>query len=531
MKQDLTKLFNSNWFFLTLVGYAFVLPLSPALVSVMGGVVLFTSIVEDSWENKTERFRSNLWMLAIPAIFGIYLFSSLLSGFNNNAIYELKKTMFWFVLPMAFMLGKKLNTKQVRVVFYTFTIAVGISVLVALVRWFILSKAGSFAVHKVGLISHIRFSFQLILAFWFLILVIKENAGKQNIKLTIGFGVASLITVFFLFFQQSLTGIVVFLVSVAFYILHIILSRNKTKAFVNVTVLLIVLILPVFYIYSVVNSFYNIEEIDEETLPRTTKQGNLYSHDVNNPMVENGKYVYLFVCANEMKKEWNKISTLKYDSLGNNGFPVHSTLVRYMTSKGLKKDAEGVKQLTPKDIENIENGMANIVYQKRFSLHPRIYQTVWEYYVYSYTGNPSYQSFSQRIEYAKAAITVIKENIWFGVGTGSSREAFSLAFQKNNSQLNESLYASSHNQYLNYLVKFGLIGFLLILFLLIYPLIKTKAYKNDLFLILLVFMLVANLADSNFESHMGSSFFVFFYCLLCMAGQNDFIGLKKNEKY
>ena len=51
-----------------------------------------------------------------------------------------------------------------------------------------------------------------------------------------------------------------------------------------------------------------------------------------------------------------------------------------------------------------------------------------------------------------------------------------------------------------------------ILFLLLFPVVKTKSYNDPLFLVFLVFMFFANFADSNFESHMGSSFFVFFYC-------------------
>jgi hypothetical protein len=245
--------------------------------------------------------------------------------------------------------------------------------------------------------------------------------------------------------------------------------------------------------------------------------------------VENGHYTYLYVCHDEMRIEWNKVSNIKYDDIRPNGFPLYATLIRYLTSKGLRKDADGVKSLTQQDIQNIENGISNVIFQnKKYSLYPRIYQTVWEFYMYSQTGDPSYQSFSQRIEYTKAAISIIKNNFWFGVGAGNWKEEFKNTYIANNSKLEEGLYASSHNQYLNYMVKFGFAGFLVIMFFIIYPVLKSRSYNDLLFLIFLVFMFFANFADSNFESHMGSSFFIFFYCLFVILPGESYLKLSDN---
>ena len=301
---------------------------------------------------------------------------------------------------------------------------------------------------------------------------------------------------------------------------------NKKFRVVLIGLSLVILSLPVFYVVSVVNSFYNIEEIEEDVITKNTIYGNTYSHDFQNLMVENGHYVGLFVCTIEMRNEWNKLSDYKYDSIGTNGYQVSLTLIRYLTSKGLKKDAAGVLSLNEQDIKNVECGIANVIFQKKkYSLYPRLYQTIWEYYVYRNTGNANHQSFSQRIEFAKAAISIIKENFWFGVGTGNWKAEFKKAYIKNGSKLRENLYASSHNQYLNYMVKFGVLGFLLILFFIVYPIIKSRAFTDPLFLLFLVFLFFANFADSNFESHMGSSFFVFFYCLFLMNGDENYLEL------
>jgi hypothetical protein len=71
----------------------------------------------------------------------------------------------------------------------------------------------------------------------------------------------------------------------------------------------------------------------------------------------------------------------------------------------------------------------------------------------------------------------------------------------------------SHNQYLNYMVKFGLIGFFWIMFALIAPVFIEKQQRNVVLILFLVAIAAANLGDSNLETHMGLSFFILFYSL------------------
>ena len=81
------------------------------------------------------------------------------------------------------------------------------------------------------------------------------------------------------------------------------------------------------------------------------------------------------------------------------------------------------------------------------------------------------------------------------------------------SKLKVENYGPSHNQYLNYIVKFGFLGFIWIMFVLIYPIIKGKKYQNEMFVLFLVSMFISNFGDANWETHMGLPFFIFFYCL------------------
>ena len=528
MNKLLPKKIDFSWFFVSLLCFIVVLPFSQALVSIFGGVILFIALAEGSLKSKIARFNDNKVLLFIPAIFLIYFISFIVFYKNGNSFYDLQKSLFFFIIPLAFILGKPLNNFQKRFLFFAFALAIFVATVVALINWYLTSDTINFAVHKISLISHIRFSFQLILIFWFLIIFVQKNGRNLSLRNKIGLLTLAIYFIWFLFFQQSLTGLFAFGASVIFYTGYLILQIQKRYRILFLSFLAVAVLIPVLYVSWIAYSFYDIENVNKESIDKTTSQGNYYEHDFENKAVENGHYTYLYICHDEMRSEWNKISVIKYDDIRPNGYPLYSTLIRYLTSKGLRKDADGIKSLTKKDIQNVENGISNVIFQnKKYSLYPRIYQTIWEFYMYSETGDPSYQSFSQRIEYAKAAVTIIKNHFWFGVGAGNWREEFRNAYISSNSKLEKELYASSHNQYLNYMVKFGFIGLLVIMIFIVYPIIKTKSYTDPLFLVFLVFMFFANFADSNFESHMGSSFFIFFYCLFIIPPKDLYLYLSQ----
>ncbi|PIF05342.1 MAG: hypothetical protein CSA36_07085 [Draconibacterium sp.] len=515
-----------NWFFIAALLFAVVLPFSHAMVSILAGVLLFTAIWEDSWKNKLARLNKNRVLFFIPGIFLIYLISSVLTVKPGEPWYDLQKTLFYLVIPLAFIIGKPFTDYQQRKLLFAFSFSVMLSIFTSLVRWLVLPDSAGFSMHEISLVSHIRFSFQLILGFWFLIFFFQLNCNNLLPKYRIVVLLSAVVFLLFLFFQQSLTGLIAFGASLLLYSVYHVFQLKLIKRYAFLIFVLLVIAVPVVYLVRTINNFYNIEKVSEEALDKTTIRGNPYLHDLDNPMVENGHYVFIYLCEDEMRNEWNNLSTLKYDSLAGNGYPVSASLIRYLTSKGLRKDADGVLALSEKDRRNIEMGMANVIFsRKEYSLYPRIYQTIWEYYMFSKTGDPNYQSFSQRIVFSHAAIEIIKENFWFGVGAGNWKEAFNQVFTKEYLSLKEDLYASSHNQYLNYMVKFGILGFLAIMFFIVYPVVISRKYVDHLFILFLVSLFFANFADSNFEAHMGSSFFLFFYSFFMKSGKTTYLKL------
>ncbi len=388
--------------------------------------------------------------------------------------------------------------------------------MVAAFRLLVFEQPGISGFRDIIPVSHIRFSFQLnlaiILTAWFL-------WSKTRLPV-IGYKPVLLITllawfIFFLLLLKSITGMVAFLGTATLGLLLLILHQKSwlRKGFF-LFLLLAMAAIPLVYVGKVWNDFYSIEEPDPDKVDRVTLSGNPYSFDFSSREKENGHWVNLYVCEEEMRQEWNKISRIKYDETDGGGYTCSSTLIRYLTGKGLRKDSVGISQLTPADIRAIEKGIANPIYVGRsFSLYPRIYETIWELDRYSRSGNPNDQSFSQRIEFVKASLLLIKKNPWFGIGTGNWKINYAEAYREMNSQLTADNQGPSHNQYLNYLVKFGITGFLYIMAALLIPVFREGHRRNLTFWFFLVSIGFANFGDANLETHMGLSFFCFFYAL------------------
>ncbi|RYA24898.1 polymerase [Malaciobacter halophilus] len=105
-----------------------------------------------------------------------------------------------------------------------------------------------------------------------------------------------------------------------------------------------------------------------------------------------------------------------------------------------------------------------------------------------------------RIGFTKYSIDVIKENILFGVGTGDHMDKVREKLPLKHEYI--SRLSSPHNIYIQILLQFGIIGFLIFLYLFytIFSYTKIEKYKKDIMIIVtssaLIFMLPGNFIGS-----------------------------------
>ena len=114
----------------------------------------------------------------------------------------------------------------------------------------------------------------------------------------------------------------------------------------------------------------------------------------------------------------------------------------------------------------------------------------------------------------KANWQAIKKQPIFGYGTGDVKAQLIKEYQaQNNKRAVEHNY-NSHNQYLQTTVATGLIGFLALLLIVLFPVYDGYRNKNVIFFLLGSLMFVNLLVESMFERQAGIMFYAFFLSFL-----------------
>jgi hypothetical protein len=227
--------------------------------------------------------------------------------------------------------------------------------------------------------------------------------------------------------------------------------------------------------------------------------------------------VWLYICRKELKQEWKKRSTLDYEGMDKKGQPIKGTLIRYLTSCGYRKDSVGVSKLNAEDIKMIEKGFTNRIYKKKLSLYPRLYELFWEVESYIRYGNPSGHSFTQRIEYIKNAIGVIKRHFWLGTGIGDVNDEIKWQYKHDNSVLDQKWQLRAHNQFVTFFLTFGLIGFLMLISTFVITLITEKSNIDFITYTFLLIVMLSMLNEDTLETQAGLNFFALFFSIFIFS--------------
>lgn len=318
---------------------------------------------------------------------------------------------------------------------------------------------------------------------------------------------------------ESLSGYVILAATIIVSVVYAFLHWQKSKSWrvaVGVGALAIAAVVVGLSIHFV-KPLVEVEPVDFSTLEKKTALGNYYWHDtVHNP-VEDGKFVGLYYCRKELQETWPQRSDLPFEGTTLNGENLEATLARYLTSRDLRKDAEGLMTLTDEDIRNIEQGIPNYNNLQHPGIRARLSSTLFEYNLYRRYNNPNGGSLSQRIEFTRASFHLIGQHPLFGVGIGDVPQAFSRAYDEIRSPLNEEFRFRAHNQYLAIAVAFGLLGLTFFLFVLLYPYCSSIRHRTYLYTVFLVIILLSMFPEDTLETQAGTSMFAFFEGVLAVV--------------
>ncbi|MGL4596533.1 MAG: O-antigen ligase family protein [Bacteroidia bacterium] len=340
------------------------------------------------------------------------------------------------------------------------------------------------------------------------------------VRIKFGLGIFAVWFIFFLVYMQSLTGLVV-LVTGGFILLVVlsIVHTRKKIAWALLGLFIISALIIGKQIKTQYDLFYNTASVDWDHLEQKTKRGNSYTYDRTYPMLENGNLVLIYVCEEELREGWNQRSAINFDTGKNTrGNLISHASIRYLASKGLRKDAEGLAQLTAADIKAIEEGSTNANEPNMSRIDRRLYQVFWEAYHYEIGGNPSGNSVTMRLDLGKNAYAMVKEKIWLGYGTGASEFAYRTHYEKHGTGLDkEWQWLHPHNQFLSVALTLGVPALLFFLFSLIYPAMFANRWRNFMYLSFFLVAVLSFFDDDTLETQQGATFYAFFNAVLLFA--------------
>jgi hypothetical protein len=491
------------------------LPLSKFGMSLAQFFIAGSWLMSGDFRGKLKSFVANKTALVLSSLFLLHVLGLLWTSDFEYAFKDLRIKLPLLLMPFLLATSPPLSKKQFDYLLMAVIGGVTVSTFISMfVYWGLTDKP----VHNIRdisiFISHIRLVLICCVAVFASAWLIWDNRGENKYRYT---GVLAFIIIwlsFFVFFIQGLTGMVILtLAFTAFWIVVIIRSADiESKA-----IALLMLIVPGFYIWS------TVDEVTQALKPREgltgipsethTPSGNPYTHDPHRIEFENGYPVWVYLCEDELREEWNRKSRIAYDSTDERGQELRITLIRYLTSKGLKKDGDGLRTLVQDEILLVERGVANVYYRDMTGFRARLHQVAWEIANYRAGGDPSGHSVAQRLEFWKAALHIIKDHPVIGTGTGDVPSAFRQKYEEINSRLSERWRLRSHNQFLAIGVSFGITGFLWFLYTLIYPLIGSYHRRNLLYLAFAAVAWISMMTEDTLETQAGVTFFALFSAL------------------
>lgn len=519
MKSLFPPKFHFYIYILGLLMLSIGLPLSKYLMSLSQLILLGNWILEGELKRKFSDFWKNRPALVLSSLIMLHFLGLIYTSDFAYALNDVRIKIPLLVFPLIISTSKPFSKKIFEIILQVFVAA---TILATIISCLILTDVVHreiLDIRKISIfISHIRFGLLICIGIF-----ISGYFVYNRTKIWMKFMWTIIIGwfIFFLILMESLTGLSILCFTVFILICYFIFTSKYKLLKIGGLTLIAISILGCFYYVNMIENENKPKEVfSVNTLEWRTKKGNVYGHNINNKQTENGHYVWMYFCMKELETAWNRRSEIKFSEKDLKGNDIRFTLMRFLTSKGLRKDEEGVKSLSDEEVRSIDRGAANVNYQNISSLRGRLHETLWEINLYKTTGDPNGHSLTQRFEYWKTAFNIIKEHPLIGVGTGDIEMAFNEQYDKMNSPLEKEWRLRSHNQYLSITVAFGLIGLIWFLITLIYPMIKQKMMFDYLYITFFIVAVISFLNEDTLETQAGVTFYVFFNSFFLFAGKN-----------
>ena len=469
-------------------------------------------IAEWNWREKFEHFRSRRLLHAFLILVAMHLIW--LVGTSNfaYALHDLQVKLPLLAVPLIVLTSQPLSNKQRWIIGSFYVTTVFVVSIIGIVRYITIPNLPYRSI--VPYISHIRFALNVCLSLVFIgyaAIHLWQSTPRQRWIWT---PVAILLTIWLLYFLtilQSYTSVAVLLtLLIAIGVWTVAKSTKRWHKVTALTLAIVVIVGSTIAITTIVGDYYRPTALESAPLATHTAQGNAYSHACDG-LIENGGQVSNYVCENELRQAWPLVSQMGIDDTTPIGYPVYPTLIRYLGSRGLTKDAQGVMSLTPADINAIERGVSNHVYIDGSTPRQMIYRLLFEYENYRIYGSVDNSSLGERLLLWQSGWQVFCQHPILGVAPGDVPDLCHEQIAENYPSMAQT-HKHLHNQYLSFLVGFGIVGFLVIVLAFVRALCGQIRFGRHMALPLLLYIvivLVSFIAEDTLETLAGILFCTF----------------------
>ncbi|MEX2597306.1 MAG: O-antigen ligase family protein [Salibacteraceae bacterium] len=514
---------HHRWLYL--LGLALIalgLPLSKAFMSIGGIILAGNFLLEGDYFKRWQKLISSPLVLLFIAVFLIHIVGLFWTNDFDHAFKDIRVKLPLLFLPLIIFLSKPLNRKEFALITGLFAASVVLTSFLSTFTYFQMQGDPSADFRSISLFtSHIRYALMVCMAY--LIILNMAWIEQKHFGARLSFVLLAIWLSLFIFILQSMTGIIIWLLCSYFLLLYTLGFVNKTRLkTVGYTILIFTPLMIGGYVFLQIDTFYPDNKPNFESLDKYTSGGEPYVHDTNSLNLENGNFINFYIAYHELEVEWNKRSNIPFwEGLDKTNQPINATLIRYLTSKGLRKDSVGVNSLTKEDISAVENGVANVRFLYGNPLDTRVYTVIWEFDRLMKEKNVQGHSVTQRLVFWKTGWQIFKNNPLIGVGTGDVNISFQEMYDKVGIKLQQPYRLRTHNQFLTFGISFGTIGLLIFLASVILPFIQLKNANSFLYIGFSIILYTSMINEDTLETQAGVTLYAFFNALLLFGYRNQ----------
>ncbi len=472
-------------------------------------------LVEAKFKEKWQRIKSLKYTpLAFLLVYFVHVIWLLFTNDLDSGIKDLVLKLPLLCFPLVFGSIPLLSKKEWWIIVFSFIGGIFISTLAGYYIYYFKEFTDYREISV--FVSHIRLSILIGISVVLILLALFNFKSKHKYWLLIPL----LLFVYFIRILESGTGYISLVLAIFSFLFYQVYIFKKKIYFISLMIFICLSILGSgLWVYVAYESAIEIKDTaDKNNLETFTPLGGVYLHQLESNLLENGYYVWIYICPEEVDSAWKQRSNFKMDSLDLKGQPMYGTIYRYLTSKGLRKDYLGVMALKDEDIKAIEKGEVSAV-PRKYGITARIKEVIYEVVSFRENIDPNNRSIIQRMYYLDAGFQVFKSNILLGVSKGDEMETYYKFYEDNKSRLRKEYQLRAHNQFLSFFVCFGLIGGVVILFGILYPIFVLK--KHFLSYVILLFLFVGCITDDILDTQAGVTLFSFFFCWTFFQTQNN----------